>query len=49
MLSNALETQVRLEGRLLQQALQTASSSAVVQGEPMPPVEAHVVELEGLQ
>ena len=49
MLSNALETQVLLEGRLLQQALQTASSSAVVQGEPMPPVEAHVVELEGLQ
>ena len=45
MLSNALEAQMHLESRLLQKA----SSSAVVQGEPMPAAEAQVVELEGLQ
>ena len=45
MLSNALEAQMHLEARLLQMA----SSSSVVQGEPMSAAEAQVVELEGLQ
>ena len=45
MLSNALEAQMHLEGRLLQMA----SSSAVVQGEPISAAEAQVVELEGPQ
>ena len=45
MLSNALEAQMHLEARLLQMA----SSSTVVQGEPMSAAEAQVVELEGLQ
>ena len=44
MLSNALEAQAHLEGRLLQMA----SSSAAPPGEPRSAAEAQVVELAGI-
>ena len=46
MLSNALEAQAHLEGRLLQ--IQMASSSAAPPGEPRSAAEAQVVELAGI-